>query len=103
MANLTVSSIEPARLRPHRSEWGGSGNGRDPRTAKRRNSRLGIVATMLPGRDPEEFEVHYETEAGAMVGLVIREISSGRIVVSLGRQELDASEQLPGALIERTA
>ena len=103
MANLTVSSVEPALLTSKRSEWGGHGDGRDPRQAKRRNARLGIVAALLPGRDPEEFEVEYEIEAGAMVGLVIRELASGRIVAALGRSELEARDQLPGTIIERRA
>ena len=77
--------------------------GRRPRKRRQQPTTLAnrIVAACFPGRDPEEFEIAYETAGNEFIGLVIRDARSGEVLRTLTPAELALRGPAAGAIFER--
>jgi hypothetical protein len=104
MADLIVNRIGAARVAVDSAHWQGRRpGGGEPRKRRRAPLSLAgqVLAAIFPGRDPEEFEIAYETFASQFLGLVIRDARTGEVLRTLSLGELSIHAPGAGAILER--
>lgn len=107
MADYTVGRVEPMYSSVQRAHWQQEQQGRDPRGSRQpRTSRLPEqILSALPGVDPAQCEMVYETDsAGDVVGVAVRDITSLAVIVRFDLSQfvqLVSGSGQSGVLIER--
>jgi hypothetical protein len=104
MSDFMVNRIGSARVAVDNAAWQGQRQGRQqPRKRRQQPATLAshILAAYYPGRDPEEFEIAYETAGKAFIGLVIRDARSGDVLRTLSPDELARRAPGAGSIFER--
>ncbi len=90
MAEFTVARVEPARIATDAARWGQQPRRElAPRRDRRKHRLSPLVATAIPDADPERCEMYYESdEAGNMVGVIVRDAASQRVIASFSLAQL---------------
>ncbi len=106
MPDLKIGRIEPARVSPGRTEWN------KDRRQSRQDARQGrsssyhaLLASILPGRDPDTCEIDYAVnEQGDLVAVIVRDTRSGAVIARVPAgilANLGARQSAAGLLFER--
>jgi hypothetical protein len=103
MAEATISATGPVIASPHAAAWdgarGGNQSGERRKFRGRRAHRL--LEAIVPGKEPELFDVHFEYHDGEFAGVSIRERATGEELTYLDTETLRGYEESPGLLLER--
>lgn len=102
MAEATISAASPVIAAPHAPSWDGARghhNGERRRPRRKRANRL--LEAIVPGKEPDLYDVHFEYEDGQFTGVSIILRVTGEEVTYLDTEALRAYEESPGLLLER--
>lgn len=106
MADLMLTPVEAARLMPHRAEPHGkhAGGHRDPGHRRRRPADPRLLAAVLPGEDPQDYDMHVDLDDdGAFAGVTVCHHATGEVVARLDAEALARQADKPGLILERGA
>lgn len=105
MADRMLNPVEASRLVVHRAEPHGKSPGgeREPGRRRQRPAEPRPVEALLPGKDPGDYEMHVELDAGAFAGVTILHRETGEVVARLDIETLARQADKPGFILERGA
>ena len=104
MGDLMVNRIGSASVAvDNTARHGQRQGGQLPRKRRQQPTTLAsrILAAYFPGRDPEEFDIAYETAGNEFIGLVIRDGRNGEVLRTLSPAEIALRAPGAGSIFER--
>ena len=91
MSELTVVHVEPARMVTDGVRWESPqrDRGHQPRRRRAEHALSPLIASALPEADPDACEMYYQAdELGNMIGVVVREAVSQRVIATFSLEQL---------------